>query len=49
MTDPEKELRKLWDKMGVPKERQDELIREVEEKANPGAMVGPFKLKEVKG
>ncbi len=44
--DPEKELRALWDKMGVPKERQDAIIKETEEKAKPGAMVGPFVISE---
>jgi hypothetical protein len=44
--DPEKELRALWDKWGIPKEKQDEIIREAEEKAKPGAMVGPFKIPE---
>jgi hypothetical protein len=42
--DPEKRLRKLWDRMKVPKAKQDAIIREVEEKAKPGAMVGPFKI-----
>ncbi len=44
--DPEKELRAYWTSKGVPKERQDEIIREVEDKAKPGAMVGPFRIPE---
>lgn len=42
--DPEKALRALWDKQGVPKEKQDALVKEVEEKAKPGAKVGPFTI-----
>lgn len=44
--DPEKALRAQWDKDGVPKEKQDAIIQEVEEKAKPGAMVGPLKIPE---
>lgn len=44
--DPEKELRILWDLLGVPKKRQDAIIREIKEKAKPGATVGPFKIPE---
>jgi len=33
MADPEKLLRELWDGQGVPKEKQDEIIRDIEEKA----------------
>ena len=40
--DPEAELRALWGSQGVSKERQDALIAEIEEKAKPGAQVGPF-------
>jgi len=36
MADPEKLLRELWDKQGVPKEEQDRIIRDIEEKAKPG-------------
>lgn len=42
--DPEGELRALWTEKGVPKERQEALIRQVAEKAKPGAMVGPFTI-----
>lgn len=42
--DPEGELRTLWDKQGVPKEKQDEIIKGVEEKAQPGAKIGPFTI-----
>ena len=41
----EKELREMWRKQGIPKDRQDEIIREVEEKAKPGARIGPFQIK----
>jgi len=44
--DPERELREMWTEKGISKEKQDEIIREVEEKAKPGAMVGPFKISE---
>ena len=46
--DPETELRALWTKQGVSKERQDELIRQIGEKAKPGADVGPFKIAPLK-
>jgi hypothetical protein len=36
----EADLRELWTKQGVPKEKQDAIIREVEEKAKPGAWIG---------
>ena len=42
----EKELREMWTRQGISKERQDEIIREVEEKAKPGAQIGPFQIKE---
>jgi hypothetical protein len=42
----EGDLRALWAKRGVPKERQEEILREVAEKAKPGAQVGPFKIPE---
>lgn len=41
--DPEKELRAMWDKKGISKERQDEIIKDVEEKAAPGYMDKFFK------
>lgn len=40
--DPAAELRALWNKQGVPKERQDALIAQIADKAAPGAKVGPF-------
>lgn len=40
--DPETKLRALWTEQGVPKERQDALIAEIEALAAPGAQVGPF-------
>ncbi len=42
--DPEKKLRDLWTRKGVPKERQDEMIAETTAKAQPGAQVGPFTI-----
>ena len=42
----EKELRERWTAKGVPKEKQDAIIKEVEEKAKPGAIVGPFQIPE---
>ena len=41
--DPDAPLRALWSEMGVPQERQDQLIAEITAKAQPGAMVGPFR------
>ena len=43
---PEAELRDLWDRQGVPTERQDKLIAEISAKAQPGAQVGPFTIPE---
>ena len=42
----EKELRDTWTREGVPKEKQDAIIREIEEKAQPGAMIGPWRLSD---
>lgn len=42
--DPEAKLRAIWQAQGVNKERQDQLIAEIEEKAKPGAQIGPFFL-----
>jgi len=42
--DPETELRAIWTIKGVPKERQDQMVAEIEAKAKPGAMVGPFRI-----
>lgn len=40
----EKELREAWTKKGIPKEKQDEIIREIEEKSKPGTKIGPFTI-----
>lgn len=45
-SDSEAAIRALWDEQGVPKERQDELIAQIQAKAKPGAYVGPFKIPE---
>lgn len=42
--DPDATLRALWTEMGVSQERQDQLIAEITAKAQPGAMVGPFRI-----
>ena len=42
--DPETALRLLWTKNGVSKKRQDDLIAEAAAKAQPGALVGPFRI-----
>ena len=42
----ERELRESWDKRGIPKERQDEILKDLEEKAKPGAQIGPFRIPE---
>ena len=42
--DPEKELRKSWTAQGVSQERQDEIIAQITAAAQPGAMVGPFRI-----
>jgi len=42
----ESDLREMWSKRGIPKERQDELLKDVEEKAKPGAWIGPFQIPE---
>lgn len=44
MIDPEQELRRSWTEDGVPQERQDEIIAQVQAKAQPGAKVGPFTI-----
>lgn len=43
-SDPETELRLMWTKKGVSRERQDELIADLTAKAQPGAYVGPFRI-----
>ena len=50
MINSETELRALWTAQGVPVDRQDELVREIEAKAKPGVRVGPFQIPhDVKG
>jgi hypothetical protein len=44
--EPEQALRKLWDAQSVSKEKQEEILAEVAAKAQPGAQVGPFRLRE---
>lgn len=39
-------LRKLWTSNGVPVEKQDRLIAEIDAKAQPGAHVGPWVINE---
>jgi hypothetical protein len=40
----EAELRALWTAEGVPQARQDQILAEITAKAQPGAMVGPFRI-----
>lgn len=40
--DPETALRRLWDARGVPKERQDAMIAEIERKAQPTYWANAF-------
>lgn len=47
--DPDAELRKIWTDKGVSEARQNEMIAEIEAKARPGAMVGPFRVAEAIG
>jgi hypothetical protein len=44
--DPEAELRAMWTAKGIPEERQNEILAEVAAKAQPGAQVGPFRIRE---
>ncbi len=46
---PETELREIWTEKGIPVERQDELIKDIADKAKPGANVGPFKIGDLPG
>ncbi len=43
-SDPATELRRLWTSQGVSEQRENELIADINAKAQPGAMVGPFKI-----
>jgi len=45
-SDPEAELRAIWDAQGVSKERQEELLSQITEAAQPGAQVGPWRIPE---
>jgi hypothetical protein len=42
--DPETRLRKMWTAQGVSQERQEEILADITAKAQPGAMVGPFRI-----
>lgn len=44
MATAEQKLRDEWTSLGVPQDRQDELIETIQMKAQPGAMVGPFRV-----
>ena len=41
-TQSELTLRAMWDEMGIPLPKQDEILAEIDARAQPGAMVGPF-------
>ena len=43
--DQEREFRDKWTRDGVPAARQEAILKELEEKAKPGAQIGPWKLK----
>lgn len=40
----QKQLRNIWTEQGMPQDRQDELIAQIVAKAQPGAMVGQFRI-----
>lgn len=42
----EAELRAMWDRKDVPKEKQDAIIAVNNAKAQPGAKVGPWTIGE---
>ena len=44
MDESEKNLRAIWDEEGVPPEKQDEILADIDAKAKPGAMVGPWMI-----
>lgn len=44
MSDAEKELRSIWTEQGVSEQRQNEILKAIRMKAQPGAQVGPFKI-----
>ena len=37
-------LRALWDENDIPLEKQDEILADIDAKARPGAMVGPWMI-----
>jgi hypothetical protein len=37
-------LRQMWRAQGIPVDRQDELIAAITVKAQPGTVVGPFRI-----
>jgi len=39
---PEDQLRSFWNEKGIPVEEQDRILAEIDAKAQPGALVGPF-------
>jgi len=41
-TKSELNLRAMWDQMGILPQKQDEILAEIDARAQPGAMVGPF-------
>ena len=41
---PENGLRSLWTRKGIYTERQEEVIQTIAAKAQPDAMVGPFRI-----
>lgn len=42
----ERDLRRIWRRLGISPERMDELLADITAKAQPGAMVGPFTIQE---
>jgi hypothetical protein len=44
--DPETRLREMWSAKEIPQERQEEILRDITAKAQPGAYVGPFRIPE---
>jgi hypothetical protein len=44
--DPETALRRLWDAMGIPQDKQDAIVADIRKAAEPGARVGPFRVIE---
>lgn len=46
MTEHERALRELWTEAGVSEDRQNQILAEIHAQAQPGAMVGPFRIPE---